>query len=724
MNILPFLDELLSVSDDLIWITRETPGAARPRHIFWCNRNIERLTGYSRDEFMEASPLLLCGAETDMARIRQAQEDMKGGEPGRFQVTQYRKDGSSYWADTIIQPWKNAEDDTLYFLSIQRDISELRDERLRVRRGKAENRLLRQQMNRSEKYLHDVLDAIGDGVIIYDENDRIKFLNSAVKKLLGPMADFIMPGTEYRELYERGIEHGIFDPGDIPKDRWIKMQRDLRLNPSSENNVSRSHGGRYVKRNDTRLPNGDFFGLRVDVTELIEQQKELEDVTSQLRLAQAAQEYLYTHDNLTGIANRVGAEQRLTDLSEEIRAKTPVSVIHIALDDFRRVNDTLGHKTGDTMLRMTADALNRLAGEDDFCARIGGDEYLIILNRATGQDELEDLGDRVLKTLQEPVEIDGHRVKTAASIGIVTHERAGFDPDRILVEADIAVSRAKEDGGNQTRFFSVALHAEVIRKKQTADQILTALESRQFVPWFQPQFCAKTGRFSGVEALARWDHPARGVLSPAHFIAVASELDVVHEIDTMIFEKSLEIMEEFQADGVVIPKFSVNVSFSRLKDFQDRLTKDLSGNYDGQIAFELVETIFFDDVVDDFSGVISEIRAQGIDIELDDFGTGHASLLGLMKLLPDAVKLDRQLVAPISTSAYVRKTVESIVGICHSTGAKVTAEGAETSVEVEALREIGCDVIQGYGLAKPMSAEDLFTFALGESDRDTVQRAG
>jgi EAL domain-containing protein (putative c-di-GMP-specific phosphodiesterase class I) len=296
------------------------------------------------------------------------------------------------------------------------------------------------------------------------------------------------------------------------------------------------------------------------------------------------------------------------------------------------------------------------------------------------------------------------------SIGIAGAFGAAVDRQRLLVNADLALYRAKSLGRNRFEFYTAALQAEILNAKQTADSIVRGLERGEFIPYYQPQFDARTYEVVGVEALARWRHPTRGVVAPAEFIATAEELTVIGAIDRAVLEQALAQFRRWRVLGLQIPRFSVNVSLRRLHD--EGLLQGLRDLHiePGVLSFELVETIYLDERDDRFSRTIDQIKALGIDIEIDDFGTGYASIVSLTKLKPRRLKIDRQLVTPIVRSDAQRRLVQSIVDIGRSLDIEIVAEGVETMEHARLLRELGCDILQGYAFARPMAGEELERF--------------
>jgi diguanylate cyclase (GGDEF)-like protein len=414
------------------------------------------------------------------------------------------------------------------------------------------------------------------------------------------------------------------------------------------------------------------------------------------------------HDALTGLPNR----RFLDDKLGALEVIGPRGLLHIDLDRFKQINDTLGHAAGDAMLVHAASVLQQCLRPDDFLARIGGDEFVVLCTRNVTADGLAQLADRIIQRMREPVPYEGHQCRFGVSVGVAIDEDSSVAPRDLLVNADIALYRAKGSGRDRFEFFTAALQSEIHSTKQLADHLLEAIEREEFVPFYQPQYDARTMRLAGVEALARWRHPTRGLLPPSEFLRVAEDLNLVATIDRLILERALSDLRSWRAKGLDIPRLSVNVSARRIRDGE--LIDGLKGMDipRGVLAFELVESIFLDEQDEMLAWNVDKIKDMGIEIEIDDFGTGYASIVGLQKLKPTRLKIDRQLTMPIVSSSAQRKMFGSIIEIGKSLGIEIVAEGVETMAHAMILQTLGCDYLQGYALARPMPAEQIAKIAL------------
>ncbi len=438
----------------------------------------------------------------------------------------------------------------------------------------------------------------------------------------------------------------------------------------------------------------------------------------ELETAKEKIEHIALHDHLTGLPNRRYLDTILRTRADECRRDGSVLVIlHIDLDRFKQINDTLGHRAGDTMLKHAAAVLSQSVSSGDFVARIGGDEFVIVCTRKAFSKRVSNLATEIIRELYKPVRYEGHDIRFGASIGIAFDSGAQLDAKQLLLNADIALYRAKGSGRNRHEFFSLDARQTIVTTKRLSDEILLGIENDEFVPFYQPQFCARTLDVVGAETLVRWDHPIRGILTPDHFLATADDLDVVATLDALVLEQALEDRQHWREVGVEIPKISVNVSARRLADPTLGKTLRALKIKPGTLAFELLESISLDHCDEESIANLKRLKRFGIDIEIDDFGTGHASIVSLLRLRPKTLKIDRELIKPLPGSAEQRRLVGSIIEIGRSQNINVTAEGVETMEHVRILAELGCDSLQGYALAKPMPAADIPAFIRGESWR-------
>ncbi|MBB3391886.1 diguanylate cyclase (GGDEF)-like protein/PAS domain S-box-containing protein [Rhizobium sp. BK275] len=485
--------------------------------------------------------------------------------------------------------------------------------------------------------------------------------------------------------------------------------------------IIRARAAFFVDGNGCRRLIGANWDVTNDVAlrNELQRAKDLAEARNrELEAAKESIEHLAFHDYLTGLPNRRYLDKTLEERSAHCREEgLALAILHIDLDRFKQINDTLGHRAGDHMLKHAARVLRDSIRSTDFVARIGGDEFVVLCIVDTASKKIATVAERIIRELRKPIKYEGHDCRFGASIGIAIDSGPNLDEKQLLLNADIALYRAKASGRNRHEFFSNAVRRTILTAKRLADEILIGLERNEFVPFYQPQFDARTLDIAGIETLARWQHPEHGLLSPDRFLDIGEDLDVVSTIDALILERAIADRKAWVREGFAIPRISVNVSGRRLSDPQ--LGKKLRSLKiePGTVSFELLESISLDDCDEAVTANLKKLKKLGIDIEVDDFGTGHASIVSLLRLSPKTLKIDRELISHLPQSAEQRKLVRSIIEIGSSLNVLVTAEGVETADHVRILQELGCDMLQGYALARPMPAMQIPAFIRSESWR-------
>lgn len=435
--------------------------------------------------------------------------------------------------------------------------------------------------------------------------------------------------------------------------------------------------------------------------------KELENKNADLEKAKDKIEHHSLHDALTGLPNRRYAEREIcARVNGRDEADGAVALFFLDLDDFKPINDTSGHHAGDRVLKTVAQRLLVTTPEDAFVARIGGDEF-IVLAKIENTEHMYEIGNNLIEVSKAPIRFGNNVSRLSASVGVVSTLGTEVASKELLRRADIALYRAKEEGKGGIAVFEDSDLERLYQNKELSDDIVRGVEELEFIPFFQPQVSMRTGRVVGVEALARWDHPERGVLSPFAFVDVAERLGILAEIDKMILEKACEIIKVWKANGIDIPRLSVNVSAKRLSDSTliDQIEKlNLSGT---TLVFELLESIYLDNADGETKRNIARLRKMGIEIEVDDFGTGHASIVAVMNLKPKRLKIAREFIAPIGTKAGTAEIVRNLIEMAKNMGVGIIAEGVETVDQMVKLSEMGCDIVQGYCVKHPIPADEI-----------------
>ncbi|WP_299733066.1 bifunctional diguanylate cyclase/phosphodiesterase [uncultured Tateyamaria sp.] len=465
-------------------------------------------------------------------------------------------------------------------------------------------------------------------------------------------------------------------------------------------------------------PNGPtkLIGVNFDVTEDYRRAEELE-------VARAKLEHDALHDELTGLGNRRGLDQAAAELFNRISGDSCYAAMHIDLDHFKKVNDTLGHPAGDFVLSQVSDILVDTIGTMGQPFRVGGDEFAVLFEDAPDKDVLNAMCDQLIEAISAPMSFQGQPCSVGASIGYAIGHGQPRSQSSIFIEADTALYAAKRAGRFCYRAYSEEVGAEFHLVSNTRQDLKAALNADQIVCFFQPQYDAETLEIVGAEALVRWQCPKRGLLAPAQFLPNAIDAGLLDAIDRCVFQRVATLQTEWTDLGLSFPRISVNISRARLEDeaLLEQTRADLRDHH--EIAFELLETTFYDTPSTALLYKLDAIREMGIRIEMDDFGTGHASVKALQALQPDAVKIDRSLVTYLGTHAKQLEILQSLSRIARLEGADVVVEGLETGTHMAAIRKLDCDVLQGYVLQRPM-AELEFAALLKANCKAEVPRTG
>lgn len=415
-------------------------------------------------------------------------------------------------------------------------------------------------------------------------------------------------------------------------------------------------------------------------------------------------EHAADHDYLTGLPNRRYFDRRLADLCEP-EGQRNLAILHIDLDNFKSINDTYGHAAGDAVLIATAHILRSVAPTGSFASRVGGDEFILILPDFTSVDAAMALARSLTRRHKAGINFEGIVLKTSISVGLAW--TTDGNAASLLVDSDIALYAAKKNGRGRIERFLPAMKAELIRERLLTEQLKQGLENGELVPYYQVQVDARTLDVVAMEALVRWKHPEHGILLPETFLGIVADAGLSAQLDEAVLLRVLADRLAWQAAGIVVPRISINISASRLAE--PSLLQKLTGLdiEPDAISFELLETIFLDELDDTALSNIQRLKHMGIDVEFDDFGSGHASIVGLVKLKPKRLKIDRRLVFPITASAEQTSLISSIIDIAKTLDIEVIAEGVETLEHAQILADLGCQILQGYAIAFPLPAIDL-----------------
>jgi len=421
---------------------------------------------------------------------------------------------------------------------------------------------------------------------------------------------------------------------------------------------------------------------------------------------------LAQHDPLTGLANRTKFNLALSDKIQQARRdNNQFAVLLLDLDNFKEVNDTLGHSTGDSLLKITAKRLNESLRGIDMIARLGGDEFSIIAQfNHIGQGSAQ-IAERLIQELSVAVELDYHQIKTGVSIGIAIYPHDGVTPEALLKSADLAMYKSKRGGRGTFRYYDPEFELELTQTKKLHDELQLAIDSEQFELFFQPIIDTQTNRVIKAEALIRWNHPSKGLVGPGEFIEAAEKNSMILTIGRWVLNEAFKQCINWQNEPHM-REVGVAINLSPHQFHDEELLKNVtkaisrSGLEERYITLEITETTLMEvgSVVVDRLNALAEL---GLDIAIDDFGTGYSSLAYLKRFPVSTLKVDRSFISDIETDDDDKVITNAIINLGNSLNKRVIAEGIETTTQLTTVNEFGCHLIQGYLFAKPMPLKDF-----------------
>ena len=536
---------------------------------------------------------------------------------------------------------------------------------------------------------------MGEGLCMFDAEKRLVVCNDRYAKMYRLPPELLKAGTQHHDIIKHRVEHGILrgQTGDSSAEQVISTLSALPLDVVSSR-IDELSDGRKIRVTRQPMTGGGWVATHLDVTE---QQRSEAKIT-----------YMAQHDALTDLPNRVLLRDRLDQaLSHTRRGGRKLAVLMLDLDRFKDVNDTLGHPAGDALLKAVALRLRACVRETALVARLGGDEFSIIEDVQDPVVDATALAERIKRTLCAPFDLGDHQVITGTSIGIAVAPYDGADCDEILKSADLALYRAKSSGRGTHCFFEPALDLLMQARSELERDMRDALANGEFELHYQPFVDLKSSEIIGCEALLRWHHPRRGLISPVEFISLAEETGMIVPIGEWVLRTAC-------AEAATWPdkiKIAVNLSAAQFRS-KALLPAVASALSDSEIApsrleLEVTESVMMHDSHVVFA-TLGQLRELGVQIAMDDFGTGYSSLSFLQKFSFDKIKIDRSFVNKLFDKKEESRIVaQAVVRFAVSLGKTTTAEGVETKEQLQFLRAEHCTEMQGYYFSRPKSASDI-----------------
>lgn len=684
-------------ANDAVLIAQGKAGDHLGGKIVYVNEAFSRMTGYSPEDATGRTPRILLGSQTNRDQLNQVRHALGRNQAVRVEMINYRKDGSAYWVDVNFVPITEESGEFTHWVAVQRETTD---------RKRAED-------------------------LEHDRNHILEMVarNGDIETILTHLAEMVE-----RQCPDLRCSVLLLRNGELVQVAGATLSSDA-VGKFQELSLGAAHApppGR-VPLPAPRPPTGSSWSVPIlsgsgatlgafAVACSIRRkplQEELDLISKSSRLAAIAIEqrhltdklaYQAQHDALTGLPNRALFEDRLhRSLAQARRQGWLAAVLFVDLDRFKQINDTLGHPVGDSLLQHVARRLEGCIRRNDTLARMGGDEFTVLLTELRDQQYVLTVAQKLLDALQAPFQIDAYELFITASIGVSVYPRDGKDAATLQRNADSAMYRAKNRGKNNYQLFVPEINASALESLEIENALRRALENDEFQLRYQPQV-GIDGGLTGLEALLVWNHPKLGIISPTQFIPVAEECGLIGPIGSWVLKQACSQAAEWRRAGLPPVKVAVNVSATQFTraGFADVVAGILkeTGFDAGSLELELTESVVMNNV-EESNRQMSRLRTLGVCIAIDDFGTGYSSLSHLRNLPIDTVKIDQSFLGELESEPNAMPLLRAIVALAHSLNLSVVAEGVETEQQLEALRQVGCDRIQGYLTGEPVPADGV-----------------
>lgn len=685
------------------------------------NASAERMFGWSEKELLgRAAPLFPVGQEDERSHQREA--ILRGDTFADVEAVRMRKDGTPVSVSISAAPVRDAAGQTGGYLTIVADVTERKRAEQRQDLENAVTLLLADAHN-LEEVMPRVIQTICQSLKfeygarwVVDRKEQLlrcaetwcipdrrveEFRSASAVRVEAPG----QPGGLNRRVWASSTPYWM---GNVAQDTTLR-RRDLALEAGLQ------HGFAFPI-----LVGGDFYGVmeffgygaRARDERIVEISHTVGSQIGQFiarKQAEANLQFFASHDPLTGLFNRGMFNRRLQQaLAQAQRFERTLAIVFIDLDGFKLVNDTLGHNAGDALLAEIAARLRATLREGDVIARMGGDEFVVLIEEFGEPVQVGEVAKKVLDTVARPYLLQGQESRVTASIGISTFPDDGKDAQTLLGNADMAMYRAKEQGKNAFRFFAPHMNIHVTERLSLEANLRRAVERDELVLLYQPKVGIRDGQVTGVEALARWHHPTQGVINPGEFMPVAEDAGLVPAIGQWVLREACRQLAAWREQGLPLLRVAVNLSHRQFT--QESLIQvvrealHITGVEPSRLELELTEAMVMRNP-ERAEKVLAQLKELGVRLVVDDFGTGPSSLKFLNRLPLDAVKIDRSLILDLPRNRDAAALTRGVVAMAHSLNLRVIAESVETGEQWEFLRELGCEEMQGNYFSAPVPAD-------------------
>jgi diguanylate cyclase (GGDEF)-like protein/PAS domain S-box-containing protein len=656
----------------------------RKGRILFANQAAADILGYATPRaLIDLKDIQTYVAPDDRARTKgYADARLRGEEaPTDYEFRAIRKDGSLAWVRNQVRvvEWEGEPAIQVHWT----DITEFKQ--------------AERERDRAEARLVDAIESVSEGFALWDSDDRLVLSNANYLEMFSELSDILVAGVHFEDFLKAAVERGVYDTEGEPVESFVARRLTEHRNPTEV--FERLVGGeRWVRISKRRTESGGVVGIWTDITE----RKRTENEIRELAMS----------DALTGLANRNRFHSDLgRALANAKRHDYRVALLFLDIDKFKSVNDEFGHPVGDDLLKQVASRLVAATREADTVARLGGDEFAIIMTHVERADAPAPLASRIIESLSAPFHLSGQIVEIGSSVGISVYPDDDTVVDELIRKADAALYQAKARGVGNYRLYDAALHDATRAVKRIERELRLAIDRDEFTLYYQPQFDISTKRVTGAEALVRWQHPERGLLSPGEFITVAESSILIVQIGQRVLQMACAQAKQWQAEAQM-PALRVAVNISPRQFKSDELvglvedTLRETGVAGESLEVEITEGMMMEDV-EQARETLSRLKELGVSIAIDDFGTGYSSLAYLKRFPVQRLKIDQSFVRGLTTDADDAAIVKAVIQLGHNLRLTVIAEGVEADEQLAVLRDLGCDEAQGYLFCRPVPPDEF-----------------
>jgi diguanylate cyclase (GGDEF)-like protein len=677
----------------------------KQRRVVFCNKRYMEIYGLSAEQVAPGTPL---------SRLIQRRLDMGHKAPSNSDAYIRERFREASAPTATMQELSDGR--TIIFtiypmpdgggMATHEDITEREEVNARLKNqyelGKQQEEMLRLRNLQFDTAINNM----SQGLCFFDAEQRLIVCNDRYVEMYDLPPDRVGPGTPLTEIVDMR-----FEAGSVPamsREEYLRWRGKVAISSKPIDSIVELRSGRTFKIRHRPMPDCGWVATHEDITEQ--------------RQSEVKIEYMAHHDSLTDLANRVLLNEQLELALGQIHRNEMVAIHHLDLDQFKAVNDTFGHPAGDKLLKIVADRLRGLVRETDTIARMGGDEFVIVQASIADPGDATSLAQRIIHLLGEPFDIDGQQVLIGVSVGIAVGPGDGLTADKLLRNADLALYRAKGDGRSTFRFFEPVMDLQMQTRRILEQDLRRALPAGEFELYYQPVVNLASRTVSGFEALIRWNHPQRGLVSPGTFIPLAEEIGFIVPMGEWVIREACATAAGWPGNSRV----AINISAVQFRNpgLMQVIIGALatSGLDPTRLEIEITETVLLQNK-DTTLAVLHQLRALGVRIALDDFGTGYSSLTYLQCFPFDKIKIDRSFVKDITENTGSLNIVRAVAALASGMGMTATAEGVETREQLDSITSEGCTEMQGFLFSRPLPAREIERlFLSGSGDQQAPSR--